>query len=291
MDLIVGIIVAILIVIYTLGLIALHRWWLSQWYTLYTINKRSELFGSFFISIFLAAATVAFWYVIDAIILIAAVILIRKRPSQKASIITIMVVMLAVISFSGIALQTMAGSRDSDVASESFTEDSKDDQLYDGQNSDDIGETGYAEDDAQEYYDESSDFGDEDWADEEDEFDDEDLSDEGDELDDEDLSDEDDELEEDLVNDDDIFPLSSSTYLEISDVDGLTKEECRIARNEIYARHGRLFRDKSLQRYFNSKDWYDGYIEPDDFDESVLNKYEISNRDLIVEYETEMGYR
>ena len=74
-------------------------------------------------------------------------------------------------------------------------------------------------------------------------------------------------------------------------IEGLSKEECRIARNEIYARHGRMFTDETLQSYFDSKDWYDGYIEPEDFDESVLNEYETSNRDLIVEYETEMGYR
>lgn len=35
----------------------------------------------------------------------------------------------------------------------------------------------------------------------------------------------------------------------------------------------------------------EGYIEPSDFNDSVLNDYEIANRDLIVQYEEEMGYR
>lgn len=88
-----------------------------------------------------------------------------------------------------------------------------------------------------------------------------------------------------------ILPNSDSAYLSLSDLTGLTKEECRIARNELYARHGRLFDDEKLQNYFNGKDWYAGYIEPADFSDSVLNDYEIANRDLIVKYEEEMGYR
>lgn len=47
----------------------------------------------------------------------------------------------------------------------------------------------------------------------------------------------------------------------------------------------------TLQEYFDSYDWYYPTIQPDDFEESMLNDYEIANRDLIVEYETEQGYR
>ena len=48
---------------------------------------------------------------------------------------------------------------------------------------------------------------------------------------------------------------------------------------------------KNLKSYFESKSWYEGTIEPEDFDDSVFNEYEIANRDLIVEYEKEKGYR
>lgn len=75
------------------------------------------------------------------------------------------------------------------------------------------------------------------------------------------------------------------------DLAGLTQEECRLARNEIYARHGRRFDDAGLQAYFDSCEWYEGTVAAEDFDTSVLNQYEIANRDLIIEYEKEQGYR
>lgn len=88
-----------------------------------------------------------------------------------------------------------------------------------------------------------------------------------------------------------ILPDSDSVYLEVSDLQGLSAEECRIARNEIYARHGRIFQDDELQAYFEQFDWYEGMYDADEFDDSVLNDYEKANRDLISSYESEMGYR
>ena len=52
-----------------------------------------------------------------------------------------------------------------------------------------------------------------------------------------------------------------------------------------------MFDDEELQAYFDSCSWYRGSIRPEDFDDSVLNEYEMANRDLIVEYEKEKGYR
>lgn len=87
------------------------------------------------------------------------------------------------------------------------------------------------------------------------------------------------------------LPASSSEYLTMSDLEGFSQDDCRMARNELYARHGRRFDDPNLQAYFDALDWYEGTIEPVDFDESVMNEYEIANRDLIVQYEKDMGYR
>lgn len=84
---------------------------------------------------------------------------------------------------------------------------------------------------------------------------------------------------------------SDSSYLAKSDLFGMTKEECRLARNEIYARHGRIFEDEKLREHFEACEWYYPSIQPDDFKESMLNKYEVANRDLIIEYEEEQGYR
>ena len=71
----------------------------------------------------------------------------------------------------------------------------------------------------------------------------------------------------------------------------MTASECRLARNELYARHGRMFKDADLQSYFNSRDWYTPRISSDEFVEESLSETEMYNRDLIVAYEKKHGYR
>lgn len=87
-----------------------------------------------------------------------------------------------------------------------------------------------------------------------------------------------------------ILANSDSEYLTMDDLKGFSASDCRLARNELYARYGRKFDSKDLQNYFNSCSWYHGVIEPDDFQESMLNDVEIANRDLIIKYEKKMGY-
>ena len=85
-----------------------------------------------------------------------------------------------------------------------------------------------------------------------------------------------------------IFPDSDSTYLTEEQVAALTPEQLRLARNEIYARHGRIFQDETLAAYFGSKSWYQPLYDAESFDalgDSILNEYEIANRDLIQSYE------
>lgn len=86
-----------------------------------------------------------------------------------------------------------------------------------------------------------------------------------------------------------ILPDSDSRYLDRAELEYLSAEELRIARNEIYARHGRLFEDGGLSAYFNSKSWYEGYIGQADFDDGVFNDYETQNLILIRNYEQERG--
>lgn len=88
-----------------------------------------------------------------------------------------------------------------------------------------------------------------------------------------------------------LLPDSDKRMISKKDLEGFDAEQCRIARNEIYARHGRKFKDKELQEYFDSCDWYEGTVEADKFQDSVLNDYEVANRDTIVKYEKEKGYR
>ena len=84
---------------------------------------------------------------------------------------------------------------------------------------------------------------------------------------------------------------SDARYIDEYELEGFDKEMCRLARNEIFARRGRIFDDEGLRAYFESKDWYQGYLDGDSFDESFLNDYELKNLDKIIAYEKAHGFR
>ena len=86
-----------------------------------------------------------------------------------------------------------------------------------------------------------------------------------------------------------ILPNSDKAYLTQEDLAGLTKEQLRIARNEIFARHGRTFGDGELQKYFESKSWYNGTLSGDQFDSNVLNKFEEANISAIHKAEEKLN--
>ena len=65
-------------------------------------------------------------------------------------------------------------------------------------------------------------------------------------------------------------------------LDGLFIEDLRVLRNEIYARHGRIFKDKELQKYFAEQPWY----KPNpDFKDEMLSEKEFKNLSVIKEAE------
>lgn len=78
-----------------------------------------------------------------------------------------------------------------------------------------------------------------------------------------------------------VLPDSSIRLLTSADLAGLTKDQLRIARNEIYARHGRKFDSEDLANYFNSKSWYRGTVAPADFRDSMLSQVEKDNLQII----------
>ncbi|MEA1009811.1 MULTISPECIES: TcaA 3rd/4th domain-containing protein [Bacillus cereus group] len=53
-----------------------------------------------------------------------------------------------------------------------------------------------------------------------------------------------------------IFPDSDIRKLTSADLRYLSKEQLKIARNEIYARHGHIFQTKDMQAYFSKQSWY-----------------------------------
>ena len=86
-----------------------------------------------------------------------------------------------------------------------------------------------------------------------------------------------------------IISYSSDVLLTLSDIQGLSKQQLRYARNEIYARHGRKFQSQDLRNYFNSKSWYQGVIEPSNFnDKTMLTNIEIKNIQFLKSVEDSM---
>jgi hypothetical protein len=73
------------------------------------------------------------------------------------------------------------------------------------------------------------------------------------------------------------LPESNKRVLSEDDIDTLPKWKLRIARNEIYGRHGYVFKSKDLQIYFSSKSWY----HPNPSFDGSLNEVEKENVDLI----------
>jgi hypothetical protein len=80
-----------------------------------------------------------------------------------------------------------------------------------------------------------------------------------------------------------IFPDSETRRLTHEDLKDLPKWDLWIARNEIYARHGRQFSNKELQEYFNSKSWYTASLQPDK--NPSLTQLEMDNVMMIKKYE------
>lgn len=100
---------------------------------------------------------------------------------------------------------------------------------------------------------------------------------------------EDDALEQDNTEETEyILPDSDTRRIAESDLETLSEEELRLARNEIYARRGRKFDDESLTNYFESKSWYRGTIEPSDFTDELLSEIEKYNATFIAEYESSL---
>lgn len=73
-----------------------------------------------------------------------------------------------------------------------------------------------------------------------------------------------------------VFPDSDQRLLSAADLQGRTKDELRIARNEIFARRGRYFSSPELTAYFGRFSWY----VPRTWD-PVLNPVEAANVDLL----------
>lgn len=83
-----------------------------------------------------------------------------------------------------------------------------------------------------------------------------------------------------------ILPFSNTRKVTVEDVTDLAPWELKVARNEIYARHGRPFVSKDLSCYFARQAWYT--IDPAYTDKS-LSSLETANAVFILNFEKETG--
>ena len=83
-----------------------------------------------------------------------------------------------------------------------------------------------------------------------------------------------------------VFFDSDTREITRDELQTLSEWQLKIARNEIYARHGRKFEHQDLQCYFDSQPWYkidDSFIEAD------LSAIENTNIATILAYEEEIN--
>ena len=78
-----------------------------------------------------------------------------------------------------------------------------------------------------------------------------------------------------------IFANSSEMLLSEDSINALSDENLRYAINEIYARHGYIFKDEGLRAYYGQFEWYEGTIEADKFSSDMFNEVEMKNVELL----------
>ena len=83
-----------------------------------------------------------------------------------------------------------------------------------------------------------------------------------------------------VISDSDKRIISESELL------SLTPWQLKVARNEIYARHGRSFVSKDLSCYFAGQNWYK---VNSNYSDSLLTNVENQNVSTILNYETKIG--
>jgi hypothetical protein len=88
----------------------------------------------------------------------------------------------------------------------------------------------------------------------------------------------------------DVSPLEDPTQLDrlltVDQLSNLSRRDLRILRNTIYARHGRQFKSKLLQEYFDTMEWYK---RDPAFTEKRLAKIDVTNVRIIKSVEETLG--
>lgn len=82
-----------------------------------------------------------------------------------------------------------------------------------------------------------------------------------------------------------VFADSATRTYSRDELEALDNHTLFLARNELYARHGRGFKNQELRDYFASKSWYSETVAPESFNDDMLNETERANANLMLEIE------
>ena len=90
-----------------------------------------------------------------------------------------------------------------------------------------------------------------------------------------------------------ILPDSDKRYYSYDELNALSDEQLNFAHNEIYARHGRMFKDKRYADHFAACSWYEPRYSPEEYDAmpDQLNQFEKANSDLMAQIRSERGIK
>jgi len=78
------------------------------------------------------------------------------------------------------------------------------------------------------------------------------------------------------------YPQASQRILTDADLSGMSKYDLKIMRNEIFARHGYIFKTPEMKSYFSAQSWYNGQYSDVS---SMLTSIESQNIAFIKRYE------
>ena len=82
-----------------------------------------------------------------------------------------------------------------------------------------------------------------------------------------------------------LMPDSADRYLEVSDIEGYSRDEIQMIINEIYAKHGCEFHTQENIDYFSAQDWYEPVVGKSDEEiANEFNAYEKANVELLCKY-------
>lgn len=79
------------------------------------------------------------------------------------------------------------------------------------------------------------------------------------------------------------YDFLSTRYITYDDISDYDRGQIRVLKNSIYARHGRIFKDKQLREYFSNQSWYRG--TRNEIPAKEFNKFENANIAFLKKYE------